>query len=678
MKTTLDWKTASAFALAAAIVAAAYWPGLSGPFLFDDFSNLNVIGSFGRLDNWRSILLYLTSGEADPIGRPVALLSFMIDAHGWPNNPWPFKRTNVLLHLLNTCLLAAAIWKLDRARRITSTSGRASNWTPALAALIWASHPFFVSTTLYVVQREAMLPMTFGLAALIFWLKALESFTTNKPLKGWTLVAAGSGLMTLLAALSKANGLLTPLLIGIIHFWFLRQTTPVAQSSRHIRVAAVLALIIPSLAILGYLVREAIILWNVPHLNGRDWTLPQRLLSEPRAIWTYLAKLAIPRAGGGGVFVEHFAASRSWLEPWTTTPAMVALGLLISGIIALRNRFPLGAFALAFFLGGHLMESSSIALELYFEHRNYWPAAFLGWPIASAIAYLRLSERIKQAIALGLVSALLLLTFQRAIAWGDSATLALTTAHYEPQSVRAQTFSAKSEFDRGLFQQALSRAKRTSDLNPASIDAAITLVGMECTITGTVSEKSMKRALTALETATKWNYGLYDWLTRATRDPALQRCRGLGNIGLTALIDAIARNPRQGRAKKRTQTLEHIRGHVALSNGDVSLAARHFDHALQLAPSGDYALVQAAILGGNGAPSLGIKHLDLYSRLSAKEKQTQIRDMKTLHEHLLVELHYKSNEIERLRRLLTAEAATEKSDIPHKVETRSTSQARTP
>lgn len=56
---------------------AVYMPGLSGGFLFDDFVNLDALGALGRVDDWPAFWRYITSGTADPIGRPLALLSFL-------------------------------------------------------------------------------------------------------------------------------------------------------------------------------------------------------------------------------------------------------------------------------------------------------------------------------------------------------------------------------------------------------------------------------------------------------------------------------------------------------------------------------------------------------------------------------------------------------------------------
>ena len=63
----------------------------------------------------------------------------------------------------------------------------------------------------------------------------------------------------------------------------------------------------------------------------------------------------------------------------TKNYVITLLFLLFITIIAflIKNRFSLLAVAILFYLAAHLMESTFIGLELYFEHRNYLAALFL-------------------------------------------------------------------------------------------------------------------------------------------------------------------------------------------------------------------------------------------------------------------------------------------------------------
>ena len=136
-----------------AVAACLYLPGLSGGFLFDDFINLDALGRNGPIVDAPSFWRYVTSGTSDPLGRPLSLLTFLLNARDWPADPAPFLATNLGLHLLNGMLLWGLLLTLER-----SLDTAASHRHPIalLGAGIWLLHPLFVSTTLYVVQREAM------------------------------------------------------------------------------------------------------------------------------------------------------------------------------------------------------------------------------------------------------------------------------------------------------------------------------------------------------------------------------------------------------------------------------------------------------------------------------------------------------------------------------------------
>ena len=83
------------FFVAALVV---YWHGLIGPFLFDDEPNLKALGDVGGVHDWTSLKGYILSGWSGPTGRPLSLLSFLIDDNTWPSVATPFKYTNLCIH----------------------------------------------------------------------------------------------------------------------------------------------------------------------------------------------------------------------------------------------------------------------------------------------------------------------------------------------------------------------------------------------------------------------------------------------------------------------------------------------------------------------------------------------------------------------------------------------------
>src|SRR5688572_16106540 len=96
-----DHKAPLAFAGVLLLAFFAWRPGLSGGFLFDDYVNLPALGAMGAVDNAAAFWRFVTSGTADPTGRPIALLSFLLDANNWPADPSPFLRTSLMLHMVN-------------------------------------------------------------------------------------------------------------------------------------------------------------------------------------------------------------------------------------------------------------------------------------------------------------------------------------------------------------------------------------------------------------------------------------------------------------------------------------------------------------------------------------------------------------------------------------------------
>lgn len=652
--TAARWILCAATVIGLGMIAWAYWPGLAGPFLFDDYGNLNALGAYGRVDRWPAFLYYLTSGNADPTGRPVALLSFLLDARDWPAAPWAFKRTNLILHLVNTVLLALTLTRLQAGIRRRRPDIPVSSFTPLLGAMLWGAHPFFVSTTLYVVQREAMLPMTFVLLAILAWDRAVLHFTRHRNQVAWVWAIVGMSGATLLAGFSKANGFLAPLLVGLAYLYCLR---PIDISPRRrwrmMDTAAALCLGLPSLLVIAYLLHTGTQLWSLPQLPGRDWTLPERLLSEPRAVWTYIARLLLLR-GGGGVFVDDFATSRGWLDPVTTLPAALALLTSVVAAISLRRRIPIISFAWLFFLATQLLESSVVPLELYFEHRAYLSAAFLGWPLAHALSRRSGYERYQISFATLLVSALLLLTYQRAVIWGNPEILAKFSAMREAGSPRSQVSAARQEIDRGDMRAGLTRSHAQQRGHADSVDIAISAIGIECAATGALTTDTLERTRRTLATSRNWNYSLYEWMQDAARDPNLGQCHGFGLPGLTLMVASAESNP-QSATPTRRRDLWHVRGRIALAEGMPELALRWFDAALLLKPDADYALVQAAALGDAGAPALGVRHLDHYVRLDAKQTPQKIHDMAAVHVWLLQHYGYYDRELSELRQQLTAD-----------------------
>lgn len=668
-----------ALLLVGALLFVVYWPGVYGGFLFDDFATLPYLGHFGPVDNWTTFWRYITSGGGDPTGRPVAMLSFLIDAHNWPADPFPFKCTNLALHWINGILLIVLLrWLGYEAFR--GTSATRIDLAAVIGGAYWLLQPLLVSTTLYIVQRETLLSASFVLLGLLSWLHGRRLLLSGQHFYGRFWTVSGLGICTTLAALSKANGLLLPVLAFVIEYVFLRTYAPLpstTNSSALYRKVLLTLVWIPATIILVYLAYKG---WSgiTRGISSiRPWTLWQRLITEPRVLMSYLQQLWLPRPFTTGLFNDELRASTSVWSPETTLPSLLALSMLIFGACWFRRRWPAVALAILFYFGGHLLESSTIPLELYFEHRNYVPAMMMYWPLAlwlcdvpigatqtifsaasrgnpQAATSSTLQRSGKSIFAIALLLGLAMMTHANAGLWGNARDQAILWAKLNPASPRAQANAAIVEINLGHPELAAIRLRSALTNSPNEVQLSLNLLTAECQL-GRIDQDTMIAARTSLRMTQDTGPLLLNWFDAGIAQIQHPPCQELSTQALDVLLDAALANPRLMAIYGRRQDLYYLQGRLALVQDDANLALRYFDLALDQQINAQTALNQAALLGAAGFPKQGLVHLDYYESKSHLAAQATF-GMPQLHAWLLQREQYWPNEVTQLRASLSADA----------------------
>jgi len=678
------------------LAIVAYWPGLKGGFLFDDFANLTALGATGPIDNWPTFWRYITSGTADPTGRPLTLLTFLIDARDWPANPYPFKRTSLILHLINGVLLALLLRRLGRETFKACEFSR-SDLAAVIGAGFWLLHPLLVSTTLYIVQREAMLPATFTLLGLLAWLHGRGAMQCDRHFSGVLWIAFGLGGCTVMGVLSKANGILLPALALVVEYVLLRTDTkrqipaqPARLDRAYQRVMLLLAWL-PASLVACYLLQQGWSGMTRGISSVRPWTLGQRLLTEPRVLLDYLDLLWLPRPFTPGLFNDHIQASASLWSPATTMPAMLAVFAMMAGAWLLRRRWPALALALLFYFVGQSLESSTVSLELYFEHRNYLPAMLMLWPLALWLCDVRLQpakdqvltpitteaiptntvtvrvsarfagNKAKLALVVLILLGLALMTYARASLWGNSHDQALLWARLNPDSPRAQANAAQAELNNGQPTRAVTRLLGPLAKAPDQVQLALNLFGAECQL-GRIDPSTLAASRLALRTTRDPGTLLVSWFERAIEQVAQPPCPQLSFATLSDLLQAALANPNMVSNPGRQQDIHYLQGRIALMQGDADSALAEFNQALDLQVRISMALKQAALLGSSGFPQQGLSHLD---HLEAESQQAFSPGfgMQRIHDWVLQHQKYWPNELARLRATLRDDAMHQKRTI---------------
>ncbi len=336
------------------------WPALYGGFVFDDWPNLNNLSQVPASGIWA----FSTKGMG--LGRPLALISFALQAEHWPHNPLPFKTVNIALHLFNAglfyslCRLLAPYFSL---------SARQQAWFALLAAAFWLFLPIHASTVFYVIQRMTILSASFTLLGLIAFLQAYRLSNAGQLKTGLFVATFGVGIAYIGGVLCKENGILLGVFILLVYGLLLPK--PV-RGLFVWRCWIVLAACLPLLITVSYL-------WlSKRYLSGysslRDFTMGERLMTELVILWDYMQKIILPTAAGLNLYNDTFPVARTWFNPPTALIALVSWLALLCAALKLKSRYPFILFGLLWFWGGHLLESTFLGLELYFEHRNYVPS----------------------------------------------------------------------------------------------------------------------------------------------------------------------------------------------------------------------------------------------------------------------------------------------------------------
>ena len=435
-------------------ILVLYSQGVGGGFVFDDFSNIVEVKSlYIESLTWAELNQAWNSGIAGPTGRPIAVLSFALNYYFASSmDASLFKWTNIVIHVINTLLVFLFIDSLLK-NYIASNQGdksRTANLATGMAlisAAIWAFHPLHVSSVLYVVQRMNLLAALFSLLALIMYVRIRSAGIASTVALGAAL--SGLALVVIAGVLSKENALLVLPMMVLVECLIFR----FKYSGRHefLFVMAILAfgLILPLIGLFGLLVFEPEML-----LGGyqyRDFDLLSRLLTQGRLFWVYLDWILLPNLSQYGFHHDDIALSSGLLSPPVTLVSVLALVAVV--VVTLWKWRSLGvvAFGLAFFMTGHLMESTILPLELVFEHRNYLPSLGLILALVSLVQLIlerfNLAQQSRKLIPVFAVLLCVLVsvqTFMRVDKWGKPLySQALDVANH-PNSARSHHAFASS------------------------------------------------------------------------------------------------------------------------------------------------------------------------------------------------------------------------------------------
>lgn len=471
------------FTLALVLCYFVYSPGLTGPWLLDD--PVNILTSHLRALTWQEISANIfVSERLAGLSRSIGILSLAVTEYIYGGDTYPFKYQNLMLHLANGLLVFWFASLLFRASDKSSASN--AYWFALACAALWLLHPLQVSTVLYVVQRLVLLSAFFSLLSLCLYIEG-RMLARRRPYAGTALMLLALALFWPMAIISKENAVLIILIVPLVEYFLLGFRTHSSTEHRlflavmitffalPLVVGGLYALANPEKLLLGY--------------EGRDFTLPERLMSEAHALWLYVKLILFPIPGHMTLYHDGFPV-QTRLDAGTLL-AFAAWILWALAAVLLRRTAPLIGIGLLWFLVWHLLESTIIPLELVFEHRNYLALLGIVMAIVATAVPLLSWQRIRGPMIGAFLAILALLsanTAARAFVWSDFELMVRSAYQEHSNSPRVLEGLVAVESTHGDPETALEFTREYQALAPDSAAPVLREVLIRCRLPGGASE----------------------------------------------------------------------------------------------------------------------------------------------------------------------------------------------
>jgi len=453
----------AALLLLAGVVCVIYSNTFGVSFVFDDHHFVKNDSAI-RMDaiTWDGIKTAALEGR--PRNRLLPNASFALNYYFHDFKLAGYHAVNICLHLITGLLLF--LLTLQTLRVAGLPKNLKNSATPELiafsAALVWIVHPVHTQSVTFIYQRMTSMAALFFILSLLLYAWGRGKWRRSQGITASVGLAFLGCLVSGICALtSKQNAAMLPIII-LIYEWFFFQDLSVSFSKRQMFWIMGTLLIFGGIALLylGGSPFERIL--NA--YTRRQFTLPERVMTEWRVVIYYITLLFYPHPGR--LNLDHdYPLSGSIMQP-TTLPALGAIIALIALSLYLAPRHRLISFCLLWFVLNLIIESSVVGIEIIFEHRTYLP--FMLLPLAAAwLAFQYL--RPKTIVVAGVCAIAVIFsvwTYQRNITWQDAAGFARDRVIKSPNKARPNMemgvyLAHQEKYD--LARQYLQKALR---LNP--------------------------------------------------------------------------------------------------------------------------------------------------------------------------------------------------------------------
>lgn len=577
---------------------------------FDDEINLKGLA---EASTRKGLLDFVLGGIAGPGGRPLSLLAFVPNYADWPHNPWGFVKASLLWHGFNALWLF--MW-LKALLGLWRDEVRQPVWVAASVAVVWLLLPIHASSLLMPVQRMTLLAGFFVLATLTAytWLRIRFARNTGHSLSGSFFLVLVCATGTALGWYSKESAILLTLFVPLVEWFFIQpKCAPPLPKKLWNTGLALGACLVPAALVYQWVRGGRALLEYFP--NYRGYTLLEQTATQPVILWEYLKQLMVPRAAKLGPFHDdHGVFSWGQWQPWLALVAGVIL--LAAAILAARRGSWIGRcalFACVFFLAGHLLESTILPLELYFEHRNY--LAIIGLVLFFCLALAAFARQAKSVMLAALVAlplaAIQLFALQQITSqWGQPLLAGEIWYQNHPESPRAVQYLSRQYAQYEFMEASIRVLDEHARPGSGRVGVGIQALFMACKFEQASNQAARLERLAGEVQALVDVPGVTTGLKALGDRIRAGECEGVAPERYQALLEALEKQPK---ISKNPRIRHHVRFELALMAkhaGESEAEIRWMQQAFHDFPSLSIGSLIALTLFQNGHTDEAIAWLD--------------------------------------------------------------------
>ena len=477
-ETFINWRVLVLFSI---LILGIYSNTFQAPFHLDDFHNITQNKRF-HIDNLHPSTLYEAVFKNPGkifFYRPVSNLSIAVNWYFGQSDVLGYHVFNLCVHVLTAYFLFLTISLLFNTPNIVGRYSDNKYFISIFAACLWAVNPIQTQAVTYIVQRMAAMAAMFYIIGIFCYLNARLSASKKKCF----LWFSGVLISFILGLGSKENAIMLPISLLLVEIIFFKDLSNPKVRNKTILFGMGVILSVFVLGLFLFL-GNGFIDSILRGYDRRTFSFVERILTQPRIVTFYLSQIFYPISDR--LSLDHdIVISTGLFTPWTTLPSLGFIITLIGIAFWLIRKQPFLSFSILFFFANHIIESSVIALELIFEHRNYLPSMFLFLPVAALLKWCidYYTEKKRAKVMGGLLvsfSVVLIIllgfgTYIRNMVWSSEKILWEDTMTKAPGRARAYQMLATryyakiDDFDRALFLFNKARYLADNTTNKAEI-----------------------------------------------------------------------------------------------------------------------------------------------------------------------------------------------------------------